>query len=262
MNGLIDSHCHLTSDALWSQADDVIARAIAAGVTEFVTIATDLEDAARAQELAARYSIVHMVCGIHPHEAGKVAEGWDRELAALAERADVYAVGEMGLDYHYDFSDRPSQHRVFRRQLEIACDVRKPVVIHCREAHADVLAVLGDFPSLPAVVFHCFTGTKAEAGDILNRGYWLSLTGVVTFKRSEELREVARMLPADQIMIETDSPYLSPEPVRNARPNEPAHLIHTARCIAEVRGLTLCDLTELTRRNTHQFFGLPNKGEP
>lgn len=262
MNGLIDSHCHLTSDALWPQADDVIARAIAAGVSEFITIATDLEDAVRAQDLAARHSSVHMVCGIHPHEAGKTAEGWDRELAALAARTDVYAVGEMGLDYHYDFSDRPSQHRVFRRQLEIACDVKKPVVIHCREAHADVLAVLGDFPSLLGVVFHCFTGTKAEASDILNAGYWLSLTGVVTFKRSEELREVARMLPAHQIMIETDSPYLSPEPVRNARPNEPAHLIHTARCIAEVRGLALCDLTELTRRNTHQFFGLPNKGEP
>ncbi len=262
MQGLIDSHCHLTSDALWPQADGVIARAIGAGVTEFITIATDIEDAARVQDLAARHSNVHMVCGIHPHEAGKTADGWDRDLAALVARSDVFAVGEMGLDYHYDFSDRPSQHRVFRRQLGLACDVKKPVVIHCREAHADVIAILGDFPKLPGVVFHCFTGTKSEASDILNRGYWLSLTGVVTFKRSEELREVARILPADQIMIETDSPYLSPEPVRNVRPNEPAHLIHTARCMAEVRGMELPELTALTRRNTHQFFGLPNKGEP
>ncbi|MBI5765570.1 MAG: TatD family hydrolase [Planctomycetes bacterium] len=262
MQGLIDSHCHLTSDALWPQADDVIARAKAAGVTDFVTIATDIEDAARAQELAARHSSVHMACGIHPHEAGKVTDGWDRELGALASRPDVCAVGEMGLDYHYDYSDRPSQHRVFRRQLGIACDVNKPVVIHCREAHADVLAILADFPMLTGVVFHCFTGSKAEAIDILGRGYWLSLTGVVTFKRSQELREVAKMLPADQIMIETDSPYLSPEPVRSARPNEPAYLAYTAQCMAEVRGLSLPDLTALTRRNTHRFFGLPNTGEP
>lgn len=262
MSGLIDSHCHLTSEALWPRADEVIARATAAGVTEFVTIATGLEDAERVSQLAARHSCVHRVCGIHPHEAGKVADGWDAALSDLAARPDVYAVGEMGLDYHYDHADRPSQHRVFRRQLEIAIGVNKPVVIHCRESHDDVVGVLKDYPNLHGVVFHCFTGTLIEARDILDRGYWLSLTGVVTFKRSEELREVAKLLPADQVMIETDSPYLSPEPVRSARPNEPAYLIHTAACMARTRGMTVEELTALTRSNTQRFFGLPERETP
>ncbi|MEK6644232.1 MAG: TatD family hydrolase [Planctomycetota bacterium] len=262
MSGLIDSHCHLTSEALWPQADEVIARATAAGVTEFVTIATDLEDAERVSQLAARHSCVHMVCGIHPHEAGKVADGWDRALSDLAARTDVYAVGEMGLDYHYDYADRPSQLRVFRRQLEIATEVNKPVVIHCREAHNDVIGVLHDFPGLRGVVFHCFTGTLIEARDILDQGYWLSLTGVLTFKRSDELREVAWLLPVNQMMIETDSPYLSPEPLRSVRPNEPAHLVHTASCLARIRGITVEGLTALTRSNTQRFFGLPERGTP
>jgi len=257
MAGLIDSHCHLTYDELSSQIDAVLDRAQAAGVSEFITIATDLADAKRAFALAAKYPSVHVVCGIHPHQASKAADGWDRALAEQARRPDVHAVGEMGLDYHYDFSDRASQHRVFRRQLEIAVDAKKPVVIHCREAHDDTLRTLADFSGLAGVVFHCFTGTMREARDILDRGYWLSLTGVVTFKRSDELREVAKILPADRLMVETDSPYLSPEPVRNVRPNEPAHVVHTAACIAKARGITLEELTNLAGSNTRRFFSLP-----
>lgn len=256
MPGLIDSHCHLTYPELLTQIELILDRARAAGVMEFVTIATDIADADRALALAASHSGVHVVCGIHPHQASKAATGWDRDLLALVCRDDVYAVGEMGLDYHYDFSDRPTQHQVFRRQLEIAAVVSKPVVIHCREAHEDALRVLLDYPSLRGGVFHCFTGSVAQAHEILDRGYWLSLTGVVTFKRSEVLREVARVLPADRIMVETDAPYLSPEPVRNVRPNEPAHLVHTADCIAKARGIALDELTNLSMLNTRRFFKL------
>ncbi len=254
---LIDSHCHLTSPGLFERVDGVISRAVAAGVAEYVTIAVDLADARRALELSAEYRGVHVVAGIHPHEAAKVADGWDAELQAIVARPDVYAVGEMGLDYHYDFSDRPSQAHVFRRQLEIASMVEKPVVIHCREAHADVMAMLRAFPALAGVVFHCFTGTVDEAREILDAGYWLSLTGVVTFKKSAALREVARLLPADRIMIETDSPYLSPEPVRNMRPNEPANVVHVAACIARERGLSAQALADLATSNTRRFFNLP-----
>lgn len=256
MPHLIDSHCHLTYDVLAGQIDAVLARAAAAGVGECITIATDLADADRALALAKTHPQIHVVAGIHPHESGKVQPLWDEALYVIAARDDVHAVGEMGLDYHYDFSDRAAQLQVFRRQMEIATLVKKPVVIHCREAHADTLAALRDFPSLPGVVFHCFTGTTTEAREILDRGYWISLTGVVTFKRSDELRAVAKMLPADRLMVETDSPYLSPEPLRNVRTNEPSHIVHTANCIARERGLSLEELTALTEANTRRFFSL------
>lgn len=257
MDELIDSHCHLTFDALRDQVGEVIDRAVAAGVKRFVTIATDLADADRALALSSVHESVHVVAGIHPHEAGKVQAGWDGALLEVVRRGDVFAVGEMGLDYHYDFADRAQQARVFRRQMEIAREVTKPVVIHCREAHADVMTMIADFPELVKVVFHCFTGTMAEATAIVQQGYWISLTGVVTFRRSEELRAVARMLPAERLMVETDSPYLSPVPVRNVRPNEPAHLVHTAACVARERSMTPSELAELTTANAVRFFSLP-----
>lgn len=260
MASLIDSHCHLTFDVLYERIDAVLDRAASAGVTDYVTIATDLADADRALAVSEAHPQVHVAAGIHPHESAKVPAGWSEALIQTVKRPDVFAVGEMGLDYHYDFSDRDSQAQVFRRQLEIATDIGKPVVIHCREAHADTLAILGDYPSLTGVVFHCFTGTTTEAAEILERGYWISLTGVVTFKKSGELRAVARMLPGERLMVETDAPYLSPEPIRNARPNEPAHVVHTAECIAREREMTLSELAELTTENTRRFFSLPERG--
>lgn len=257
MNELIDSHCHLTFDALRGQVEAVLTRAAAAGVSQCITVATDLADADRALALSSAHRAVHVAAGIHPHESGKVSGDWDAALLEIVRRDDVFAVGEMGLDYHYDFSPREDQLRVFRRQLQIATDVAKPVVIHCREAQADALAVLADFPKLAGVVFHCFTGALAEAVEILERGYWISLTGVVTFKKSEELREVARTLPADRLMVETDAPYLSPVPVRGVRPNEPAHVVHTAACIAQERRMSLSALSALATANTRRFFSLP-----
>ena len=257
---LVDSHCHLTFDDLHGDIEGVMERAAAAGVTKMVTIATNANDARRALSLSERFDNVHVACGVHPHEAGRAAHGWDAELTALVRREDVLAVGEMGLDYHYDFSDRPSQLRVFRRQLEIAAEVRRPVIIHCREAHGDTLAALRDARPSVDVVFHCFTGSEEEAREILEAGYWISLTGVVTFRKSEGLRAVARQIPPERLMIETDSPYLSPEPMRSVRPNEPAHLVHTARCIAEVRGMTFDQLAELTTANAQRFFAMPEGG--
>lgn len=254
---MIDSHCHLTYEGLGERIEEVISNAGAAGVSEFVCIATDLADAERAFELAHRHNSVHVVCGIHPHQAGKAPPDWEMKLEKIAARPDVHGIGEMGLDYHYDFADPQTQARVFKSQLEIAARFSKPVVIHCREAHDDTLRMLDDSPKPPRVVFHCFTGTIAEARAILDHGYWISLTGVVTFKKSDELREVARLIPEDRIMIETDSPYLSPEPVRSKRPNEPAHLIHAADCIAKVRGLSLEEFAKLTVANTRRFFDLP-----
>jgi len=254
---LIDTHCHLTSAGLCEQAEAVLARAAAAGIGHCLTVGQDLADSAAALELAARQANVSVVAGVHPHLAARVAEGWDRELAERCRDPRVRAVGETGLDYHYDFSDRASQQRVFRRQLALAADLGRPVVIHCREAHADVMAALAEFPNLVGVVFHCYSGTLDQARELAARGYWISLTGVLTFKKAEELRQVAKWYPADRIMLETDAPYLSPEPVRNVRPNEPALLVHTAARLAEVRGLGPAEAAALTTANAVRFFGLP-----
>ncbi|MCB9853768.1 MAG: TatD family hydrolase [Phycisphaerales bacterium] len=253
----IDSHCHLTYDGLAERLDEVLDRAAAVGVTDCVCIGTDLKNAVRVLELSDQYSNIHAVAGVHPHEAGKVEKGWVEALTGIVSRGDVYAVGEMGLDYHYDFADRDAQKRVFEAQLAIAADVAKPIVIHCREAHVDTLEILEAAAPTSPVVFHCFTGTLNEALEIIDAGYWISLTGVVTFKKSDELREVARRIPGDRLMVETDSPYLAPEPVRSKRPNEPAYVVHTGRCIAEVRGEDIEAFATRVRANTIRFYGLP-----
>lgn len=257
MPHLIDSHCHLTYEGLHERIEEVVRNARAAGVGEMVTIATDINDAARALQLSRRFDNIHVVAGIHPHQAGKADRGWENMLREIATRDEVFAVGETGLDYHYDFADRETQQKVFCGQLDIATAKQMPVVIHCREAHRDLLDILGEFPDVPRVVFHCFTGTTSEAKEILDAGYWISLTGVVTFKRSEELRDVARLIPSDRLMIETDAPYLSPEPVRSVRPNEPAFVRHTAECIARSRNMTFDELAAVTHSNTRRFFDLP-----
>jgi TatD DNase family protein len=253
---LIDSHCHLTYEPLAQMRGDVLCRAAEAGVTHMISIGTDITDTRAAIELCHTHANIFASSGVHPHQAGKVEPGWEADLRSLAGHARVVAIGETGLDYHYDFSPRDRQREVFERQLSLATEIGKPVVIHCREAHADVMAVLAGFSGLRRVVFHCFTGTRDEAREIIDRGYWISLTGVVTFKNSHELQEVARQLPPDRIMMETDSPYLSPEPVRSRRPNEPALVVHVARRVSELRGMPFEEFAALTRANTIRFFDL------
>ena len=174
-------------------------------------------------------------------------------IRGMQNASEVVVLGEMGLDYHYDYSPQDRQREVFVAQLELAKELNRSVVIHCREAVDDTLAVMKDFPQVPAV-FHCFTGTADEVRKILDRGYLLGFTGVVTYKRSDELREVAKFTPADRILVETDAPYLSPDPVRKQKTNEPAFVMHTAAVVAQVRGMTLPELDELTTANTLRFF--------
>jgi TatD DNase family protein len=168
----------------------------------------------------------------------------------------VIALGEMGLDYHYEPIDRPRQAMFFQRQLELAKERDLPVVIHCREAVEDTLAILKDFPGVRGV-FHCFTGRLSEAKRILDAGYYLGFTGPVTFKKSDELREVARMTPADRLLVETDSPYLSPEPMRGQKVNEPALVMHVAARIAAERKISVKELDEMTTANASRLFGWP-----
>lgn len=254
---LIDSHAHLTSKEFTGQVGEVLDRANEAGVDRVISIGVDMADSARVLALASDDSRVIPVIGIHPHEAGKVVEDDWNTYQKYMNLAEVVALGEMGLDYRYDFSDRPSQHAVFEKQLELASQTGKPIVIHSREAHDDTLSILTNAGFAgKSVVFHCFTGSESEAKAIADRGWRISFTGVVTFKKSTELQQIAKEYPMGQLMVETDSPYLSPMPIRHVRPNEPAHVAHTARFIAELKDMDYDDFVNATSENTKAFFRL------
>ncbi len=264
---LIDTHCHLTFDAFAHDLDGVLQRAMEADVTRMVTIATQPRDAYLAADRLGTRANVFFAAGIHPHEAARAdrdmldalaAIHHGRELAGINDR--LVAVGETGLDFHYDFATPQQQETVFRFQLELACAVGRPVVIHAREAEARVCDILAEYPALSdRVVFHCFSGSAEVATRILEMGLWLSFTGVVTFRNAEALRQVARSAPADRIMIETDAPYMTPEPHRKVRPNEPRFVSEIAAQLAALRGVSLEEFARQTTRNAERFFKLPKE---
>jgi TatD DNase family protein len=256
--GLIDSHAHLTFPELRDQVDDVLARADQAGVDHIITIGIDLDGAREAVELARRHpGRLYAAGAFHPHEAEKVD---DAGLAAMTDLWDdpcVVGLGEIGLDYHRDYADRKIQRSIFAGQLELAAPRTKPLIIHSRKAFEDVVPMLVDhgFEGRP-VVFHCFTGTPSEALQVAEHGWRISFTGVVTFPTSTELQKIAKMYPKNALMIETDAPFLSPVPVRGKQPNEPAYLAHTARFLADLRGVDYEELVAQIESNTRAFFAL------
>jgi TatD DNase family protein len=258
----IDTHCHLTFPQFQATLPAVLEHADRAGVQRMITIGTDLDDSRRCVALIGECTNVSCAVGVHPHEAASSTPQQLEQLEELARQPRVVAIGETGLDYHYKFSPPRTQQAAFREQLGLAERIGLPVVVHCRDAFADTLALLEEFPAVRRVVFHCFTGDLAQAREVIARGWMLSLTGIVTFPNAHELRAVARLTPAEQLMLETDSPYLSPEPVRNVRPNEPAHVVHIARCVAEVRDEALCDLARITTANAVAFFRLDSAARP
>lgn len=252
---MIDSHCHLTYPQLASQLQAVLQRAAAAGVSRMITVGTSIDDARRAIALCRAHENIRCCVGIHPHHADEASDADIAALCDLLQEACVLAMGEMGLDYHYEFSSRARQKDVFAAQLQIARNARRPIVIHCREAFDDCFAILNG-SEIPAV-FHCFTGSGDEARRVLDAGYLIGLTGVVTFKKSDELRKLARRIPIDRLLLETDAPYLSPEPMRKQKVNEPALIIHTAAAIAQIKGISFQDVEQTTAQNTHRFFNWP-----
>ena len=253
---MIDTHCHLTDPRLHEQLDAVLGRCAAAGVTRMVTIGTDIEDDLAAIELCRAKPNVRCAVGIHPNYSADADVADVAKLRALHADPAVVALGEMGLDYHYDRADRSHQRAIFEAQLQLAADVGKPVIIHCREAVDDTLAVMKAFSSVPAV-FHCFTGTRDEARKILDAGYLLGFTGVVTFKKNDELREAVKLTPDDRLLVETDAPYLSPEPVRSTKTCEPSFVVHTARVAAQVKDMAYEDFDRMTTDNALRFYRWP-----
>ena len=253
---MIDSHCHLTYAPLAGQIDDVLRRAREAGVTGIITIGTTLDDSRAALELALSRDEVACTVGVHPSHAHEAPADVAGPLADLAGEAKVLAIGETGIDLYHDKTHEARQRVVFIEQMRLAQQIGKPVVIHSRSAVDECLAVMADFPDVPAV-FHCFTGTVAEAQRVLDRGYYLGFTGPVTYKKSDELREVVAMCPADRLLVETDAPYLSPEPHRGKFPNEPAWVMHTAAKVAEVRGVSIEEIDRITTENCRRLLGWP-----
>jgi TatD DNase family protein len=246
---MIDSHCHLDDPRFADDLDAVLERAAAASVTRILTIGTGdgPPEIDRAVRLAERYPQLYASIGVHPHDAAKVTPQTYDDLRALGSHGKVIAFGEIGLDYHYDFSPRDIQREVFIEQLKLARDVSLPITIHTREAWEDTIAVLKQHWSSPGIM-HCFTGEPAQAQEALDLGFYLSYGGVLTFKTAENVRESARITPDDRLLIETDAPYLAPIPHRGKR-NEPAMMVETARKLAEVRGTTPEAIAALTTAN-------------
>ncbi len=256
---LIDTHAHLDDGRFSGDLPEVLARAAAAGVTHVVTIATTSPSSAASVALAAAHPALFATVGVQPnHVAEASATAWD-EVAALVTRSKVVAVGETGLDRYWDYTPFSQQEDYFARHLELARKHNLAVVIHCREAEADVLRMLrDDFERHGPVrgVMHSFTGDAATAEACLAMGLYVSFAGMLTYKNAQDLREVAKRVPTDRLLVETDSPYLAPVPVRGKR-NEPAFVAHTAACLAGLHGVGAEAIAEHTTRNARALFNLP-----
>jgi TatD DNase family protein len=257
---MIDSHCHLAGDEFEADLPDVIARAKAAGLTGAIVIlaAQDEAELTRWSRVQALWSETRAAVGVHPHQAGLFGQDPSGAARLLESRLDtvpaVRAVGEIGLDYHYDFAPRHVQQAVFRAQLKVARARQLPVVIHTREAEADTLAILaGDDGAHTTGVFHCFSGDAAAVARVMPTGYFFSIPGIVSFPKADALREAVRTMPLDRLLIETDSPYLAPTPFRGKR-NEPAYVVRVAEAVAEARGMATAEFAATSSENTRRLF--------
>jgi TatD DNase family protein len=253
---LIDSHCHLDFPDFASELDAVVERARAAGVERMVTISTRVKRQAELLAIAERFADVFCSVGTHPHYAHEELDVTAADLVARTRAAKVVALGEVGLDYHYDNSPRDAQERGFRAHIAAARETGLPLVIHSRDADDDTAKILeeemgkGAFPA----VLHCFTGGPDLAQRAIALGLFISFTGILTFKTSDALRAVAAKLPADRILVETDAPYLAPGKLRGKR-NEPAFVVETAKVLAEARGVSLDEIARQTTANFFRLFG-------
>lgn len=251
----VDSHCHLNHDALRGGLDAVLQRAQEAHVSRLVVVGYDLESSVEALALAQGHDAIAAAVGLHPHDSVGYTEGVRRQLGDLARQVGVVAYGEIGLDYYYDNSPRPTQREVFGRQLEEVGRLGVPVIIHSRDAADDTRAILERHCPLPSGgVLHCYTYGVEELEWVLGLGLYIGLTGLVSFPKADRTREVAARVPLDRLLIETDAPYLAPVPHRG-RTNEPAYLPEIAACIARARGVGVAEIEQATTRNAGALFG-------
>lgn len=252
---IVDSHCHLDFPDFAAELDAVVERARAAGVGRMVTIGTRVRRAAQVRAIAERYDDVFCSVGTHPHNAGEEADVTLDELLAEADHPKVVAIGEAGLDYHYDTAPRDAQHASFRLHITAARQTGLPLVIHARDADDDVAAILEDEYAKGAFAFvlHCFTAGPELARRAVALGGYVSFSGILTFKTGAPLRDIAAALPADRVLVETDAPYLAPNPWRGKR-NEPSYVVETARILGEARGISADEIAALTTANFFRLF--------
>jgi len=242
-------------DVFAGDREAVLERAAAAGVAAIITVGTTISDCEKAVALARSHRSVYAAVGIHPHDAKGMDDLTGGRLRALAREDKVVAIGETGLDFFYNLSPREVQLSRFEEQLDLAEELDLPVIIHDREAHAETLAMLRPRKGRLRGVLHCFSGDQAMAGECLALGFHISVAGPLTYPKAEGLRDVARLIPPDRLLIETDAPYLAPQAYRGKR-NEPAYVMETARRLAEIRGLPFEDLARLTAANARRLFNL------
>lgn len=254
---LFDTHAHLDDEAFDTDRVQVIDDLAGHGVALCLCAAADMESSARAVALAQDHSFLVASVGVHPHSAHDLSAEELAQIAAWTAHPKVVAIGEIGLDYHYDFQPRDVQMRCFEQQLALARQTGRPAIYHIREAWGDTLPLVrrGIAPG----VMHCFSGSVEVARECLDHGLYISLAGPITFKNAHNLHEVARYVPADRLLVETDSPYLSPEPVRGRR-NEPAHVRHTAAAVAALRGVSTEELAQTCFDNGCRLFGIDETG--
>ena len=258
---LVDSHAHIDGPEFDEDREQVIERERAAGVTAILNVGTgDPHSGAfeRAVTLAQQHEKIYTALGVHPHDARLFdAEAEQRMASLVSGNSRVIAWGEIGLDFHYDNSPRDAQKNVFRRQLQLAREAKLPVVIHTREAEVETIEIIRSEASAERLigVMHCFSGSEQLAMQAVELGFYISFSGIITFKKAEELRAVAQKVPLERLLVETDCPYLAPIPFRGKR-NEPAYVVEAARCLAELRNLSLEEMAQITSNNFSSLFGV------
>lgn len=253
---LFDSHAHIDSERFDGERDAIIERAKQAGLSLIMNPGADYASSVKAVELSETYDMVYAAVGIHPHDADSVDDMMLSLIEALARKEKVKAIGEIGLDYHYDHSPREVQRKVFIEQIRLAKSLKMPIIIHDREANDDMLRILKEEKAFETgVVMHCFSGSAELARQYVELGAYISIAGPLTFKNNRKTIEVVNVVPLDRLLVETDSPFLTPVPYRGKR-NEPAYVEYVADKIAEIKGLTYKDVAEATKKNACKFFGI------
>jgi len=262
LQSVIDTHCHLDMKQFDPDRKEVIERAKAAGIEALITVGSDLEGTISAMKISAEYDYIYASIGIHPHDAKDFNDDIYRQLKEWAKATRVVAIGETGLDYHYDHSPRQVQRDVFEKHLRLAEETGLPVIIHSREAQEDTIEILRR-SGVSRGVLHCFSGNMEMAEQVMSMGLYISVAGPVTFKKTGELKDIAGSIPDDYLLVETDAPYLSPEPFRGRR-NEPAFILQTLKQIADLRKVSLDDMARITSLNAKRLFGIgtiPDRAE-
>ncbi len=254
---LIDSHAHLTFDQFRNNLDDVLQRSIQAGVTGWIAVGTDVEQSKRVISIIDKYENLYGTVGIHPHYASDISVSDIEQVKEMAGHKKIVAIGETGLDFHYNFSKQDAQKDLFKNLLEIAAQKNLPVIIHSRDAFDETMDIIDKFADKNAkIVFHCWGGTVEQTRIVLDKGFYISFTGVITFKNAQQAQDAAKIVPLDKMMIETDCPYMSPEPLRKQKVNEPSLLVYTAQKIAELKETDINTLAEKLTETTRKFFSL------